>query len=424
MIRWAFFTILATGLFYGLYYLLLKRDHWLQVSRWYLLTTLSFSIVYPLLRLPAGLMHRPAEPAVLITMESPTVTVAATGGPVSDVDIAWILYLLGFLLMALMLMVQVGRMLIYLSRHSFENRGPIRLSTPDDDTQPFSFFHWVVIGTRNLTTGELDCVLSHEQLHVRQHHTLDILYMRILCCVAWFNPLSWMMLHELRTVHEYMADNEVLHTHGHRGYLELLYREALGIGYSKITNNFQCINIKNRINMMKKQRSRFGAWKLTAVVPVALWLLMVGCQPAAAQSVSTQKNSQPAAQVQKDRPSSPSTKAKPTPTKAKNQKTVKAGPDVEPQFPGGTAALQQYLADNINYPEQAKAEGIEGRVMVRFTIAEDGAIYNVEVARGIGGGCDEEAVRVVKAMPKWIPTYDDGKAVAVSYVLPISFKLR
>lgn len=81
------------------------------------------------------------------------------------------------------------------------------------------------------------------------------------------------------------------------------------------------------------------------------------------------------------------------------------------------------MIDNIKYPVEAKKTGIQGTVFVTFIIQENGAVTDVKVLRGIGGGCDEEAVRVVKMMPNWIPGKDKGKNVAVQYNLPIKFKL-
>ena len=94
-----------------------------------------------------------------------------------------------------------------------------------------------------------------------------------------------------------------------------------------------------------------------------------------------------------------------------------------PQFPGGDQAMFEYLGKNIKYPEEAKEKNIEGRVFISFVVEKDGSVTNVEVKRSIGGGCDEEAVRVVKAMPNWTPGIQDGKPVRVSYMLPIFFKL-
>jgi len=95
-----------------------------------------------------------------------------------------------------------------------------------------------------------------------------------------------------------------------------------------------------------------------------------------------------------------------------------------PSYPGGEAKLMEYVAKNIKYPQIARETGIQGRVFVGFVVEPDGSVSNVKVLRGIGGGCDEEAMRVVKSMPKWKPGKQRGKAVRVSYMLPVNFKLQ
>lgn len=179
--------------------------------------------------------------------------------------------------------------------------------------------------------------------------------------------------------------------------INCLHREATGIGYGHITNNFQSINIKKRIAMMNRKKTRFGAWKLLAVLPVAAMLMMVGCKHAPA--------TEPAAE--------------PT-TELTDITTV----DVDPAYPGGIEAMYNYLAENIKYPEAAKAAGEEGRVFVRFVVEADGSITGTEVVRGIGGECDAEALRVINAMPKWTPGMKGGKPVRVQYTVPINFKLN
>lgn len=94
-----------------------------------------------------------------------------------------------------------------------------------------------------------------------------------------------------------------------------------------------------------------------------------------------------------------------------------------PEFEGGDAAMLKYLANNIEYPRKAIRTNIEGTVMVSFLIDTDGSIKQVEVVRGIGMGCDEEAVRVVSSMPGWKPGKQNGQAVRVRRIIPIKFKL-
>ena len=99
-------------------------------------------------------------------------------------------------------------------------------------------------------------------------------------------------------------------------------------------------------------------------------------------------------------------------------------PEQMPEFPGGMQALGKYLANNLHYPAQARSVNIQGRVFVNFMIEKDGSVTSVNVLRGIGGGCDEEAMRVVSAMPKWSPGKQNGIPVRVSFNLPVNFKLQ
>lgn len=92
-----------------------------------------------------------------------------------------------------------------------------------------------------------------------------------------------------------------------------------------------------------------------------------------------------------------------------------------PQYPGGVEALMNYLRENVHYPALALKSNIQGTVFVNFVVEPNGSISNVMILRGIGGGCDEEAMRVVKNMPDWTPGYNDGRAVRVRYNIPIRF---
>lgn len=98
--------------------------------------------------------------------------------------------------------------------------------------------------------------------------------------------------------------------------------------------------------------------------------------------------------------------------------------ETNPSFPGGDAKMYEYLGKNMNYPPIAQDNNIQGRVYVSFVVEKNGKITDVRVLRGIGGGCDEEAIRVVKSMPSWSPGKQRGKAVRVRFNLPIVFKLQ
>jgi len=98
--------------------------------------------------------------------------------------------------------------------------------------------------------------------------------------------------------------------------------------------------------------------------------------------------------------------------------------EVQPSFPGGVEAFYQYVSKEMNYPRRAINRGVGGKVFVQFVVNKDGSLTDVEVIKGIGAGCDEEAVRVLKNAPRWNPGKQRGKPVRVRMVIPIIFKLQ
>ena len=223
----------------------------------------------------------------------------------------------------------------------------------------------------------------------------------------WFNPFAWLIMREIRAVHEFLADAASIGACGREGYLHLLYRQTTGTGYGHITNNFKSINLKKRIVMMNKSKTRYGAWKAVAALPVMALLMVVGCKPAVTENPDTSVEAYASIH---DMPA--------------DTTDTYLMVEAEPEFPGGMEALMKYLSENIKYPEQAKKENIQGKVYMRFVVERDGSIVDAEILRGIGGGCDEEALRVVNAMPKWEPGKQKGTPVRVQYNLPIVFKLQ
>ena len=109
--------------------------------------------------------------------------------------------------------------------------------------------------------------------------------------------------------------------------------------------------------------------------------------------------------------------------KTSNDKVFEKVEDM-PEFSGGEQAMMDFVAKNVQYPKEAMEKEISGRVLVGFIVEKDGSISETEIVKGIGGGCDEEAVRVVKAMPKWKPGKQDGKPIRVHFILPLTFKLQ
>lgn len=105
------------------------------------------------------------------------------------------------------------------------------------------------------------------------------------------------------------------------------------------------------------------------------------------------------------------------------EEEIFVGVEQQPEYPGGEKAMYRFLSDKINYPAAATRANISGRVTVQFVVEKDGSIGTVKVLKGIGFGCDEEAMRVIKSMPKWSPGKQNGRAVRVYYTIPVMFQL-
>ncbi len=423
MIHWMILSTLATGLFYGLYCLTLRRDRWLGMSLLYLMTTLWFSIVFPWFTLPENLATAsqkviPTE-EYMMTLDEIDISANAASRTIdlTDIHLIGVALCLGFLLLQLGAQaVAIARLrrrhTVYKAADGFDIPRKASLILLDDDTAPYSFFNQIVVGTRGLNDDELRCILAHESYHVSRNHTYDLLAAWLLCCGAWFNPFAWLIMREIRAVQEFQADAASIGACGREDYLHLLYRQATGTGYGHITNNFKSINLKNRIAMINRKKTRFGAWKLLAVLPVAALLLMVGCKPAGEKTVDQEEIPFEASNVDESA------------SQDVNTEEVVSIAEVDPEFPGGIEALYKYMVDNVKYPEKAKADKIEGRVFVAFVIEKDGSVTNAKVVRGVSDEIDAEALRVVSAMPKWKPGTKQGNPVRVQYNLPIVFKLK
>ena len=423
MIRFLVFSTLAAGLFYGLYCLTLRRDRWLKLSQWYLLTTLWFSVIFPWFTLPSNLATAaqtvlPTE-GYMATLDEITISAYASMRTIdlADIHLVGVALCLGYLLFqigaqAVTILRLRRKHTVYWALDGFDIPRNASLVLLDDDTAPYSFFNQIVVGTRGLSDAELRCILAHESLHVSRYHTADIICARLLCCGAWFNPFAWLMLRELRAVQEFQADAASIGSCGREGYLHLLYRQATGTGYGHITNNFLSINIKKRIVMMNKTKSRFGAWKALAALPVAALLLMAGCQPANGEAVEQEEIPFEATNVDES-----------APLDANTDEVFKVV-EVDPEFPGGEEALYKYLAENIKYPVMAKNNKVEGRVYITFVIEKDGTVSDAKVLRSVNEELDAEALRVINAMPKWKPGTQRGVPVRVQYNIPIIFKLQ
>jgi TonB family protein len=295
---------------------------------------------------------------------------------------------------------------------------------------PFSLPGYVVMSEEE-SGAESDMVLAHELGHMSHYHWIDLLIAQGICSLMWYNPAAWLLRKELRSVHEYQADNYVLDDGvDARQYQYLLIEKAAGVRLQSIANSLYHSNLSKRITMMCKQNNS-GARRFRALglIPAfALAALTVNI-PAVSAAIADARSSvmisqpQPAPDQPQDKGSKNITTGKAVSMSVNGEK-VDLAPAQPAEFPGGQEELMRFLAQNIRYPEQAMKNNEQGRVIVSFIIHNDGSIDGARVLKGVTEELDKEALRVVNSMPKWTPGRNEaGEAVNTQFTLPVSFKL-
>ncbi len=272
-----------------------------------------------------------------------------------------------------------------------------------DFQQSFSFFNGIFIPKS--MKEDIDIILKHEKLHIKEKHSFDILFFEILKIVFWFNPIFYQLKKELQNIHEYIVDQNLLEDNINvEKYFKVLAREN-NLKYIKIGNNFNHSLIKNRFIMMKKNsNTKWIPFKILGMGAIVLASSLIYANRYSGVNILPLETNTGI---------------------TKQDSTFKFNElDVMPEFPGGTQKMLQFLGKNTKYPEKAKKDGIQGRVYTEFIINEEGLVSNVGIKKSANPELNAEAIRVVSAMPKWKPGEKNGKKVSVYYILPINFKLN
>lgn len=305
-----------------------------------------------------------------------------------------------------------------LSKLTFEQQEGYKIAKTDiGELSSFSFFRSVIVNINDISERELQKIVDHETTHVRQFHSYDIMLYELALVAMWWNPFVWLMRSAMKLNLEYIADGAPNYNREEKKeYQYFLLRQSTNAASTALVNNFNISPLKKRITMMNKKRtSILSAAKFLLALPLAAMLLFLNAQPT--QAMQTPEDN-------------PATIEQTVATPIEQVVATASSPDkvydfVEtmPKYPGGDQALMQFLSDNIKYPEDAAKAGKEGRVVVRFVVKKDGSVGDVEVMQSAYPSLDNEAMRVVKLMPKWTPGTHDGKAVDVNYRVPIVFNL-
>jgi len=426
-------TNVAIMLFYLLYRLIFQRDTFFAWKRILLLSMVVFAFIYPLFDLSGWFENNEIAALPTIAVDAVTVNfgVAQVQKTVSFTEIALLIakiaYFSGVIFIFLRIFWQILSVLNIFRNSQKQNIFQSKVFVSEDINAPFSFFGKIVFNPKNYSESEINEILLHENSHIRQLHSFDVLLAEILCAFAWFNPFAWMLKREIRLNLEFLADKNVVSAGCE---LKNYQFNLLKISYqnkTKITNNFNFSPIKKRIIMLKRnQTTSRGVLKYALLLPIFAALLGIN-QSVMSQNQKSSRDNKKSFYL--------------TFSQWKNEIKVAEKVDVLPQFAGGEKALYKFIADNFQVPAKDYVSPImEGNVPVTFTVDTDGSIKNIQASvgvfmakKGFSGKFlfqddneiwpfSSEAARVAGIMPKWKPAMLNGKPVQTTVNMLFTYK--
>lgn len=430
-------TLCLSG-FYLLYILWLSKETFFKANRCYLLGTLLSSLIIPLIDIP-NIASQFGNKITSFYIEPITITVQSLENSLEEIVITpdaggfdfGSLFMLVYYLVTGVLLLRFfwGLFQIYRLKSSgkIENKGSYFLIKTNKVHLPFSFFTYLFWSEKStFTPDEEDKILRHELTHIREKHSYDVVLVELLSIFLWCSPLIFLYKNAIKNIHEYLADAAVLQNTQTRQYgLLLLKQSQSGIRIAQ-ANNFIHSQLKKRIIMMTKNKSRqHSLLKYVAMLPIALVLVLILSQKDVLANLKTNE-----LLIENH------TYADLNTTNSLASIYEMGEIDEMPRFPGceditvkeeretcSSKKLMEFIFTNIKYPEAAKKGGHQGTVVIDFVVKEDGSLIDFKILKDVEGGCGEEAIRVMKMMPKWIPGKAERKPVSVNFKIPVKFKL-
>lgn len=413
-------------LFYALYKLVCTRDTFFRSRRFILIVSLVLPFILPFIDVREWLESR--DRMIMLTHFDysavlPEIVVGSeaveTGNRVFVLS-EWIgyLYLAGVVALLVRLAVQafsLYRLIVCMPEKEING---VRIKCLNDPSGPFSFFGWIFMNPAAVKEDEISEILTHEMAHVKQHHSVDVLFAEMVSICCWMNPFAWLLKREVRLNLEFLADRKVMEA----GFATKSYQyHLLGLAYNHkygLSNNFNFSHLKQRIIMMNKKKSNAAGHIKYALFVLPAFALLVAGNISCSQDASQTED----AKEEVVAPVSPEAKEAPADSTAKEEVFMVA--EQMPEFPGGMKELLKFLQDNLKYPENAMKNNVQGRVIVQFVVEKDGTLTEFKVARSVDPDLDAEALRVLQTMPKWKPGMQKGQVVRVKFTVPVSFKLQ
>lgn len=383
-------TIIISSCLIFIYKLLLQNKKDFSFNRFFLLFGTIASLLLPL---SSGLFESNIVINAGINLaEIKILSTAAKHQTNFNINAESIYFFIAILLLV-RLTISYTLLIFRIKKEGFTNLQSVQFSNYYQE--PFSLFKWIVV-PNNLNNNNLDTIIKHEQAHINLKHSYDILGIELIKAVLWINPVYYLIKKELVLCHEFQADAIASQNCPKKNYAQQLlqfkdYNAILG------SQAFNQKSIKKRINMLfKKPNNKFRFKSLALVAFIAISTLMIACTKDIEHIYTAQDEDFDQVEMA--------------------------------MFDGGTIAMMEFVQQKIKYPVDDKANGTEGVAIIEMTIGSTGEIKDAQIAKGAEARCTEamqqEALRVIKLMPKWIPATKEGKPVAMKMYLPIRFKLN
>lgn len=413
--------------FYLLYQIILVRDKHFRFNRIFLLGGIFLSMMLPLLSFSIA-TENTLEGYIIL----PVVTITAAQTESVGFILKWwhiigIIYLVGLTFYLFRLTWQMSLVIrkLPLLNSSREKKNGYTLVTTNGEIPTCSFFKYLFWDkSAQVDEDEKKQIFEHELAHIKQWHSIDVLLSELIRTIFWFNPVVHMIKTRVTEVHEYLADHHVTKDIGVDKYSQLLTMQIFKNFDFALSNNFHKSQVLKRIRMLKSTKSKSIWLNAGLLIPtLTLLITVLSCDVTEMNEISnsvglddrTVENLSDKSIVE----NANSEKKILTP----NNKEIFTIVEDQPEPIGGMTPFYEYVQNNLKYPAKARKMGIEGKVFVQFVVDQDGKLTDVQSVKGIGGGCDEEAVRVIRESLPWNPGQQTGIKVNVRMILPITFKL-
>ena len=401
---------LYLGLFYAFYLLVMRRTTFFRLNRVLLLCGSFLCLVLPFFRLRSVAAAGIASELSMVAGAETVQEAVRTAFPWKEVLTG--LYLAGALATLTLYALSAWKIRRMMHRgESSRMDDGCRLILLDEDVPSFSWGRRIVMSKKDLADNP--AILTHEMMHVRCRHSVDLLLFFPLQLLFWWNPLVWITREELRLLHEYEADEGVIQKGiDATSYQLLLVRKAVGEHRFTLASGFQHAKLKSRIEMMLKPGSSgWMRWSYAALIPV-LGCFMFICNPVKAVNLqaSTETFAEDVAEEQAAAPEQERSSSRPGAEMMLFEQM--------PRFNGGGAnEFSRWLNGRL----QVESD-VEGHIVVQFTVGADGNVRDIKVISGLREDLDEAVARAVASSPKWEPGINAaGEPASVTFSVPVFF---